>query len=85
MVVVTDATPHSSNEQRYKQQQEGPLSPRTVATPADARNLTGDQPSLISSQRLLRNRRAAGEAAHASPFDDSRLKVHSGGVSRFFL
>lgn len=80
-VIVTGATPQQTEQQRQQQQQESLVSPRVVATPADARNLTNDQPSLLTSQRSLRARRAAAEAKKAVPFDDSRLKVHSGGTS----
>jgi hypothetical protein len=80
-VVVTGATPQQNDQQRHQQQQESLTSPRVVATPADARNLSNDQPSLLTSQRSIRARRAAAEIKKPVAFDDSRLKVHSGGMS----
>lgn len=79
-VIVTGATPQNKEQQRHQQQESIVTSPpRVVATPADARNLTNDQPSLLASQRALRARRPAAEVSKPVAFDDSRLKVASGG------
>lgn len=84
-VVITGATPqHQEQQQRQQQQQASLTSPRVVATPADARNLTNDQPSLLTSQRSLRARKAAADTKQGV-FDDSRLKVHSGGERNEFF
>lgn len=82
-VVVTGATPQPPHQSRTQQLQhiDTQVAPRVVATPADARNLTNNQPSLLTSQRSLRARpnTTATDPRKAVQFDENRLKVHNGG------
>ena len=71
-----------SQQQQQQRQAQAPQVERVVATPAEARTFASTHRSGLTAQRSLRNKVVgASEASSDGAFDDSKLKVHSGGMS----
>lgn len=79
-VVVTSANAIAQPQAQAQQQPQTAEPPRVVATPAEARTFASTHRSTLTAQRSLRNKVVgASEASYDGAFDDSKLKVHSGG------
>ena len=78
-VVVTNANAVEATAQKQQQPAVVPERERVVATPAEARTFASTHRSGLTAQRSLRNKVAGASEASSDAFDDSKLKVHSGG------